>query len=236
MLRTVLIYTIIIALAIIFIPIARENQEKQELSELSKEYVENSITELETQNVVTSVVVTYRGLDTLGEVTVLFLATSGVGFLINKRKKGKRNKAKRASEILSTGSFFIFPIIILFGVYVFIHGHLTPGGGFQGGVLIASAFVLMMLVETNSNLNHLVLESIEAISGFSYVIIATLGLVLLGSFLDPTFLPMGKYGMPFSAGAIPLIYSFVGLKVGAELTNIVDSLRNESTKSEEVTK
>ncbi len=235
MLRTVLIYVVIIALAMIFIPIARENMEKQDLSDLSKEYVKNSIDKLETQNVVTSVVVTYRGLDTLGEVTVLFLATSGVGFLINRRKK-RKSKIRQASEILNTGSFFIFPIIVLFGVYVFVHGHLTPGGGFQGGVLIASAFVLMMLVNNNSDLNHLVLESIEAISGFSYVIIAALGLILLGSFLDPTFLPMGKLGMLFSAGAIPLIYSFVGLKVGAELTNIIDSLRNESTESEEVTK
>jgi len=230
MLRTVLIYAVVILLAIIFIPYALEMQPSTELSDLAKTYVESSVEDLNSQNVVTSVVVTYRGLDTLGEVTVLFLATTGIGFLIKRRKKKAAGEIRRASEILNAGSLFIFPIIILYGVYVFTHGHLTPGGGFQGGVLIASAFVLMMLSDVKASLNHLILEVVEAISGFSYVLVAALGLFLLGSFLDPTFLPMGKFGRLLSAGAIPLIYTFVGLKVGAELTNIVDSLRAESTE------
>jgi multicomponent Na+:H+ antiporter subunit B len=230
MLRTVLIYAALVLLIWALFPLIAEFTAATELNNLATSYVEKSSTELNSQNVVTSIVVTFRGLDTLGEVAVLFLATTGVAFLIKRREKHDPSKIRKASEILNAGALFVFPIIILFGIYVFLHGHLTPGGGFQGGVLIASAFVLMMLSDMNASLNHLVLETVESISGFAYVLVGLLGLVLLGAFLDPKFLPLGNYGLLFSAGAIPLIYTFVGLKVGSELTNIVDSLREEQTE------
>ncbi|MFO7896867.1 MAG: hydrogen gas-evolving membrane-bound hydrogenase subunit E [Candidatus Cloacimonadales bacterium] len=230
MLRTALIYIALLLLVWALFPLVAEITAATELNQLASQYVQKSTSDLNSQNVVTSIVVTFRGLDTLGEVAVLFLATTGVAFLIKRRQKHDPSQIRKASEILNAGALFVFPIIILFGVYLFLHGHLTPGGGFQGGVLIASAFVLMMLSDMNASLNHLVLETVESISGFAYVLVGLLGLVLLGAFLDPTFLPLGQYGLLFSAGAIPLIYTFVGLKVGSELTNIVDSLREEQTE------
>ncbi|OYT15469.1 MAG: sodium:proton antiporter [Bacteroidetes bacterium 4572_77] len=232
MIRTVLIYATLILMVIIFFPLLSEIKPLSQLNPLAKRYVEDSTKNLNSPNIVTSIVVTYRGLDTLGEVTVLFLATTGIGFLIKRRKKNGEKGAFQASEILQTGSLFLFPIIILFGTYIFLHGHLTPGGGFQGGVLIASASVLLIMANVNIKLNHTVLHFIESLSGFLYVIIGTIGLFLLGSFLDPKFLPLGKFGSLFSAGAIPIIYSLIGLKVGAELTNIVDSLRAEGMEDE----
>ena len=196
-----------------------------ELLPIARKYVEDGPGELGAQNLVTSVVVTYRGLDTLGEVTVLFIATAGVGFFLRRDKGKSTNKKKRdASEILISGSDVLLPLIFLFGAYIFIHGHLTPGGGFQGGVVIASGIVLLMLSNVSLKLNHLVLHFVESLSGASYVALGLFGLILAGGFLDNRFLPLGQFGNLFSAGAIPIIYSLVGLKVGSELTGILENM------------
>ncbi len=227
MIKRMLAIAVLIVLIVIFLPFMKNVILKDSLNALSSGYVEKSVSDLKTANIVTAVVVTFRGLDTLGEVTVLFIATAGVGLLL-KRKKGEKNsKSDRrpASEILQTGASFLFPLTILFGVYIFLHGHLTPGGGFQGGVVLASAFLLLLLSNINFQFNHTVLHWVESLSGAFYVLLGLLGLVLLGSFLNSTFLPLGVLGKLFSAGAIPLIYSFIGLKVGSELSNVLDSMR-----------
>lgn len=202
----------------------------EELTPLADHYVSHGPEEIGGPNIVTSIVVTYRGLDTLGEVAVLFLATAGVGFLLAKRENLGR-KRRRASELLKTGAMFLVPVLILFGVFIFTHGHLTPGGGFQGGVIIASAILLILLSESNVHLNHTVLVWLESLSGASYVLLGLLGLLLATAsgdgFLSNAILPLGRYGALFSAGAIPIIYSVIGLKVGAELTGVLDRLRGD---------
>jgi multicomponent Na+:H+ antiporter subunit B len=69
---------------------------------------------------------------------------------------------------------------------------------------------------------------VESLSGAAYVGIGILGIVLAAGFLDARLLPLGEYGNLVSAGVIPVIYSLVGLKVGAELTGILDRMRNLS--------
>lgn len=196
-----------------------------ELTPLAQKYVSEGPAELGSANLVTSVIVTYRGLDTLGEVTVLFLATAGVGFLLQRRRdKDQEVEQAKPSEILRTASNFLVPLFFLLGIYIFMHGHLSPGGGFQGGVIIASAVLLIMLSHVSYELNETVLGMAESLSGFSVVVLAVLGVVLAGGFLDNRFLPLGNLGELLSAGAIPLIYSLIGIKVGAELTGILDRM------------
>ncbi|MBT3757001.1 MAG: Na(+)/H(+) antiporter subunit B [Candidatus Cloacimonetes bacterium] len=227
MIKRVFILLAILGLVLMFLPFLKDFDFHEELGVLSSKYVEGSVNDLNTQNVVTAVIVTYRGLDTLGEVTVLFLATAGVGFLLRKKKTSE--KSRKSSELLQTGSQFLFVLIVLTGVYIFTHGHLTPGGGFQGGVLITTAFLLLILADTNLKFNHRILLFVESFSGAFYVIIGLLGVLLIGmnSFLDPTILPIGNFGKLLSAGAIPLIYSLIGLKVGSELTTIIDKMGGE---------
>ena len=93
-------------------------------------------------NIVTSIVVNYRGFDTLGEVTVLFVSITGVGIILYGMKEVTCGKP---SLIVRTGSRILFPLIVLFGTYIFVHGHLTPGGGFPGGAVIASGILLLMV-------------------------------------------------------------------------------------------
>lgn len=223
--RFFILITLIFFLYMI-LPLITQIAPFESLSKVSDKYVSEGPEELGAQNLVTSVVVTYRGLDTLGEVTVLFIVTAGVGFFLRKSSEKKNEEKKReASEILGSGADVLLPLIFLFGAYIFIHGHLTPGGGFQGGVVVASGILLLMLSNVSLKLNHMILHFVESLSGASYVIIGVLGLILAGGFLDNRFLPLGEFGRLFSAGAIPIIYSLIGLKVGSELTGILENMR-----------
>jgi len=228
MIKRFFIFLVIVVAGLFFIPYVMHVEPLDKLSPLAKDYVEQGIDDVGSANLVTAVVVTFRGLDTLGEVSVLFIATAGVGFLMRRQEgKNKKRKKRVSSELLQTGSTFLTPLIFLFGVYIFLHGHLTPGGGFQGGVVIASGVLLMLLANVSATISHTLLNITESFSGAFYVTIGVLGLVLAAGFLDNRFLPIGDLGRLFSAGAIPIIYSFVGLKVGSELTGIIDTLNEQ---------
>jgi len=177
-------------------------------------------------NTVTSVVVGYRSFDTLGEVTVLFLAATGVLALFFTPGKRKRLTLAKPNFILSVSSGFLLPLIILFGAYVFTHGHLTPGGGFQGGTIIGAAVLLLYMAGNAYKAPAAGLKILEGLSGAGYLLIGLAGLLLTGFFLQ-NFLPQGKMGALFSAGIIPVVYLLIGLKVSAELSGIVSDYMGE---------
>jgi len=196
-------------------------------------YIKKGIEETGAVNIVTSVVLNYRGFDTLGEVTVLFIAAIGLGAVLFVERKVKKaaskseDRSKRASLILRTGSQLLFPLILLFGAYVFVHGHLTPGGGFQGGAIFASGFLLMYLAFPKQSINKKSSGMVESLGGLIFVGIGLLGLIFSGYFLS-NFLPKGIPNTIFSAGIIPVIYIALGFKVGFELTGIIDDLLGSS--------
>lgn len=195
-----------------------------ELNQTARYYAERTAADLGAANIVTAIIVTYRGLDTLGEVTVLFLAAAIVGLVLADGKHGQSRVRPPVGELLTTGTRFLVPLILLLGVYVFVNGHLTPGGGFQGGAIIASAVLLMLLADPLKHFSHGLIGAIESLAGVFYVLIGLAGLFLAGGFLDNRILPIGNLGELVSAGAIPLIYSLIGLKVGAEFASMLASL------------
>ncbi|RCW61025.1 MULTISPECIES: Na(+)/H(+) antiporter subunit B [Halanaerobium] len=187
-------------------------------------YKESSNLESGSANIVTSVVANYRSFDTLGEITVLFLAAAGIAIVLNLEKSEKsRFAAKEASLILNTGIKIIFPLLLLAGAYIFIHGHLSPGGGFQGGAVIATAFLLKMLADYKFEIKEKSITLVESAAGIVFVGLGLYGLITRGSFLE-NFLATGTVGELFSGGTIAVIYTAIAFKVGAELTNIVKSL------------
>ena len=224
MAKRVMLLLVTGALAVMFFRVLQGTGERTVLGDLAGKLVTDAPEKLGAQNVITAVVVTMRGLDTLGEVAVLFIAATGVGFLLRHRKRTGGAPRRPASEILQTGSKVLLPVILVFGVYIFTHGHLTPGGGFQGGVVIASALLLVLLADVSASVNHLLLSVTESLSGFLYAALGVAGLVLGAGILDTRILPAGTYGTLLSAGAIPVIYSLIGLKVGMELTGVLLSM------------
>lgn len=228
MAKRIVLIALLVGMGLIFYRVAMDIKPLEELSTLASSAINCSMNELKSQNVVTAIVVTMRGLDTLGEVAVLFISASGIGFLLGRKKKIIMSNRRKGSEILRTGSRLLLPLIMIFGCYIFLHGHLTPGGGFQGGVVIATGLLLALLSDVSLKMNHRVLNMVESLSGVSYVAIGFAGIVFGAGLLDSRIIPLGTVGMLFSAGAIPLIYSFIGLKVGSELTGIITNMAEET--------
>jgi multicomponent Na+:H+ antiporter subunit B len=242
MIKRLFIFMVLILMGAVFLKLGMNYSENDALLKLGHYYVDKGPAELGAANLVTSVVVTYRGLDTLGEVTVLFISAAGVGQMLRRSRKkpgeddtedddSTMRKHKPSSEIVETATQLLLPMVILFGIYVFLNGHLSPGGGFQGGAIIASGTMFLLLALPESHISRMMISFTESLSGFSYVIVGVLGVILGGGFLDNRIMELGEFGSLFSAGAIPLIYTFVGLKVGFELSAVLDRFREDSESS-----
>lgn len=190
------------------------------------EYGKTENAESGSANLVTSIVANYRSFDTLGEVTVLFISAMGVSLMV-----GTSDKLIERSEsgfILKTGARILTPILLVVGIYVITHGHITPGGGFQGGSMIASSVLLLILSDKDFVPVTRKFKILEGVSGSIYILIGLAGMATTGYFLK-NFVATGTVGELFSAGLIPVIYLFIGLKVGSELTGILaDFLKKEA--------
>jgi len=174
-------------------------------------------------NGVTTVVVYFRGFDTLGEIAVLFIASLGIGLMLS---QNKRCTIKAQSNfMLHTAAKLLFPIITLYGIYVMVYGHLSPGGGFQGGVIIASGVLLLLVSHRDFEVPHSFIVALETFAGVCYVLIGLIGLFTLDVFLG-NFLPhdISQMGLLMSGGIIPIIYIIVGIKVGSEMSMIAQNL------------
>lgn len=174
-------------------------------------------------NLVTAVVLGYRGLDTLGELSILFAAATAGGLVLGVA----HTKAKQASGfILRAGADLMFPLLLVVGLYIVIHGHLTPGGGFQGGVVLAAAFFLPLLARPGESMNHTLLSLIEGFAGAAFIGIGLYALAQGEAFLTPLF-DKGALGELVSSGSLPLLYLAVGLKVGSELASLLMRLASD---------
>ncbi len=227
MIKRFFVILLLLGIGLIFTNLLINYVPDSELNLTGRYYAEHTASDIGAANIVTAIIVTYRGLDTLGEVTVLFLTAAIVGLVLIREKHQNQHRPRNKtpySELLDTGSRLLVPLIILFGAYIFINGHLTPGGGFQGGAILASATLLMLLTNPLRPFSHRLITITESISGLFFVLIGVLGLVFAGGFLDNRIIPIGNLGDLFSAGVIPIIYSLIGLKVGAEFSSMLVNL------------
>jgi multicomponent Na+:H+ antiporter subunit B len=170
-------------------------------------------------NIVTSVVLGYRALDTLGELAILFTAATAGGLMLGHPRAAAAHDPE-AGFILRTAADLLFPLLLVVGLFIIVHGHLTPGGGFQGGVILAAAFFVPLLARPGTHFNHAGFAVVEGLAGASFIIIGLLGLIYGGEFLAP-LLGQGEMGSLLSAGTLPLLYIAVGLKVGTELAGLI---------------
>lgn len=191
---------------------------------IGQEILKSAPAETGAANIVTSVVLGYRGIDTLGEIAILFAAATAAGLILGKRRENVRNQNVRRDPeggvILKASSDLLFPLLLVVGFYIILHGHLTPGGGFQGGVILAAAFFVPLLARPSRKFNHGGISVIEGLSGTAFISIGLVSLFQGNQFLQP-MLEKGQFGSLISAGTMPLLYLAVGLKVGAELAGLL---------------
>lgn len=229
MVRRGVILFVLLAFAAIFVELTGHYAERQDLRPVAGRYVAEVPEALGAPNVITGILITFRGFDTLGEVAVLFMVAASLGLLLGgnegQGRSASEGEHKPPSELVRNGADVIMPMIFLFGAYVIMNGHISAGGGFQGGAVVASGVMLLMIAFPRVLISQPLLSLIESVDGVLYVCVGMLGLVLAGGFLDTRFLPPGEFGAVFSAGAIPLVSILLGIKVGAELSVIISRFR-----------
>jgi len=144
--------------------------------------------------------------------------------------KGMTLIVKKTTQLISG-------IVFLYGIYVIVHGHLTPGGGFAGGVIVAGSFILLILAY-GSDFMHLTREETgstltENLGILIALIIALAGMVTGTRVFFLNWLPHGTVGELVSAGVIPLYNIFIGIEVAASILTIFLALlifKEEITK------
>jgi multicomponent Na+:H+ antiporter subunit B len=177
--------------------------------------------ERHTGQLVAATVFDYRGFDTLGEEMILFAAVCGCAALLRvlrrEREEDERAPARPVPSFAARalGAALVGPVMVL-GAYVVAHGHLTPGGGFSGGVVVAGALLLAYAGGQGLRLRRVgsitMLEGAEALGAAGFLALALAGLIATGALLK-NFLALGTSGMLLSAGTIPVGNVAVGLEV-----------------------
>lgn len=162
----------------------------------------------------------YRGFDTLGEEFILFTSVLGVMLLLRnpQPKPGSSAADEGLSETVKATAAAVFGLTFIFGCYMCTHGQLTPGGGFQGGVILATAFMLIYIAENvrcfEAITSHPLMEVLEALGAALYALTGVSALAIGTPFLT-NWIPLGKTGDVFSSGTIAVISASVGLEVAA---------------------
>ena len=179
-------------------------------------YINDSMQEVGVPNIVTSVLASYRGFDTFGEVAVIFTAGMGVLALLSVVRRPKES-ARETAEIDSFNdsmhqqhlilriiSKMLIPFILLFALYVQFHGDYGPGGGFQAGVIIAAAIILYTMLFGLSTARRVINQSLIQL-------LAAAGLLLYGC-VGVVSLLNGKNFLDYSAlSADPIAGQHLGI-------------------------
>lgn len=187
----------------------------------------SAVTERHVTNMVTAVNFDYRAIDTLGEESMLVAAVTGVLVLLRGRRGERVSDApaeadgravpQRSDAVTLAGRFFA-PVLLAYGMYVTLHAQLTPGGGFQGGVILASSTLLLYLGESyrtwKRSMNAHVIDAIEAGGALAFVL-SGIGPMLVGARFLENVLPLGRTKALLSGGLILIENDAVALAVAA---------------------
>jgi multicomponent Na+:H+ antiporter subunit B len=176
-------------------------------------------------DIVTALNFDIRAYDTLGEEFILFASVAGVALLLRQMRDEEQEQRHSgiedhqfagASDALRLTSLVLMPLLIALGCYVVLHGALTPGGGFQGGVVLAAGPIAILLAGRYLSLKRIApdwaLEPLDSFGAASYALIGLGGLIFASVYLK-NFLPLGTPGELLSAGTMPLNSIAVGLEV-----------------------
>jgi len=191
--------------------------------------------------VVSAINFEYRGFDTLGEEFILFMAATGVSVVL-RHLRGERERPgleqgigadePATSEALTQAALIFVGPVLLFGWWLASHAQTSPSGGFQGGVVLATAFILIYLsggLLTFRRVSPVGLtDAVEAVGAAGFAAIG-LAAVLMGlPYLD-NYLPLGiKPGAVSSSGTIALISFFVGVEVAAAFILMVGEMLEQT--------
>lgn len=199
-------------------------------NEVSQRYIEKGIEETGAINFVAGMILDYRAFDTFGESTVLFVAACSVLLLLklNDKPDGKPSAAMLEAEyddrhhepkndvILQLAARVLVPVILLFGIYVVLNGHLSPGGGFSGGAIMGAGLILYLnafgFAKTGRFFTYRTFRWTTFLSLMTYAGLKSYSFYTGANHL-PSGIPLGIPGNILSSGLILPLNICVGLIV-----------------------
>lgn len=197
-------------------------------NEVAERYIENGMQETGAVNIVTGMILTYRAFDTFGETNVLFIATCCVMIMLmvedaelKKRElKNDRRYEPKNDAILQGTATILVPIIFIFGIYIIVNGHLSPGGGFSGGATIGAGLILYVSAfgfkKTQRFFNEEIYKIAKVTALCMYGLIGIYYYVMGANGLQ-NHIPLGVPGDIISAGIIFPINICVGIEVACTM-------------------
>lgn len=206
-------------------------------------YILDHVAVLQTNatGVVSAINFSYRGIDTLGEEFILFIAATGVSTVL-RHLRGEREESAGAAALRAEGPapsdatrqatvLFVGPVMVM-GWFLGSHAQTSPSGGFQGGVILATAFILIYLAGQFLAFRRLspvpLTDAVGAVGAGGFAVIG-LAAVAQGLPYLYNFLPLGSVpGAVSSSGTIALISFFVGVEVAAAFVLIVSELLEQT--------
>ncbi len=220
----------ILLLAVSYLPPVG-SAENPSSNEVAAKYIEDGLQDTGAVNIVTGMILDYRAFDTLGESHVLFIATCTVLILLrsDKKKDKRQEEAQQRREqhyepkddsILQKITFLLFPIIAIFGIYVILNGHISPGGGFSCGAIIGAGLILYANAFGFEKLNRFFTE--KTYKSISFVSLAFYCLAKSYSFFTganhlESGIPLGEAGAILSSGLILPLNICVGMVVACTM-------------------
>lgn len=196
-------------------------------NEVPKRYIENGLQETGAVNIVTGMILDYRAFDTFGESNVLFIATITVLILLHQKKKNASGKEEndriyepKNDVILQASAAILVPVIIIFGIYIILNGHLSPGGGFSGGAVIGAGLILYLNAFGFKKTEKMFTEKTYKViccSALTFYCLAKSYSFFTGANHLDSHIPLGKAGHILSSGLILPLNICVGLVVACTM-------------------
>jgi len=197
-----------------------------------------AVPERRATDVVTAIVFDYRGVDTMIEEFILYAAALGVALLLRatrdeeeRRPPEARERSRGPSEAVRALGVALVGVTVVHGLVLVTHGQLTPGGGFQGGAVLASAAILLFLVGGYPSFRRRapepLIELAESAGTSAYPVVGALGLLAGGAFLA-NVLPLRRPGDLLSAGTLPVLNLAVGIAVAGGFVLILSEFLEQA--------
>jgi multicomponent Na+:H+ antiporter subunit B len=202
-----------------------------------------AVNERRATDVVSAVNFDYRGLDTLGEEFILFASVVAVGAILRQQPDEKEDEDEVQwqprpapdSDAVRVLGVWLVPLTVSFGMYMISHGSESPGGGFQGGVVLATAPLVVYLCATAKTFLRLappwLTKIAEAAGAAGYVLIGCLGVLAGKTFLE-NVLPLGTPGSAWSSGTILFLNLTVGIAVATGFVELLSVFVEEVLRRE----
>lgn len=192
-----------------------------------------------TANTIASVNFDQRAFDTLGEMSILFAAVLGTVVLLRQTRDERRAKPEPAHVALPLRRYalIVLPVALLTGLYVIAHGQLSPGGGFQGGVVAATALHVLYLGADYRALERIrpvgLYEAGDALAASGYLVTGLAGLIGGAAFLANTLLPYGTFNTLASGGTVPLLNAAIGMEVACAVVVLLARFLDQAVEIEQ---